>query len=148
MRMFEIGRHGGFVFRLAICDSTESSFLSLVYPRVRSGSNFILISWILMSFFLTHVVRNVPLPALSPCASLEPAGTAPVSSVLCERLAMWSAAHPLPAVRHPKACVSKGANKGSHGTLQKPTGLQIVDLHASNVDVYWERSKIEHRWQS
>ena len=77
-----------------------------------------------------------PLPGLSPFASLEPAPTAPVSSLLCERLAMRSAAHPLPAVRYPKAELSKGANKGSHGTLQKATGLQIVDLQASNVDDY------------
>ena len=33
------------------------------------------------------------------------------------------------------------------GILQKATGLQIVDLQASNVDDYWQRSTIEHRWQ-
>ena len=44
--------------------------------------------------------------------------------------------------------LAKGANKGSHGTLQKATGLQIVDLQASNVDDYWQRSTIEHRWQN
>ena len=59
MRMFEIGRQGGFVLRLAIRDSTESSSLSLVCPRVRSVSNFILVSCILTSSFLIHVVRNV-----------------------------------------------------------------------------------------
>ena len=59
MRMFEIGRQGGFVLRLAIRGSTESLSLSLVRPRVRSVSNFILISCILTSSFLIHVVRNV-----------------------------------------------------------------------------------------
>ena len=59
MRMFEIGRQGGFVLRLAIRDSTESSSLSLVCPRVRSVSNFILVSCILTGSFLIHVVRNV-----------------------------------------------------------------------------------------
>ena len=59
MRMFEIGRQGGFVLRLAIRDSTESSSLSLVCPRVRSVSNFILASCILTISFLIHVVRSV-----------------------------------------------------------------------------------------
>ena len=70
-----------------------------------------------------------------------------MSSLLCERLAMRSAAHPLPAVRYPKAWLSKGANKGSHDTLQKATVLRIVGLQASNVDDHWQRSTIEHRWQ-
>ena len=74
MRTFEIGRHGGFVLRLAIRDSTESSSLSLVYPRVRSVSNFILVSWILTTSFLIHVVRNV---SVARCVTVRFTGACP-----------------------------------------------------------------------
>ena len=59
MRIPEIGLHGGLVLKLAMRCSTASSLLALVRPRVLSTPNFILLTWILTSSFLTHVDLKV-----------------------------------------------------------------------------------------
>ena len=127
MRMFEIGRQGGFVLRLAIRDSTESSSLSLVCPRVRSVSNFILVSCILTSSFFDPRCPECfrcpvcPRPLHWSLPRLRPCLLCCVNSLRCGLLLI-----PFRQFGIRRHSLAKGLTKGHTTHYKRPQGCKLL----------------------